>query len=265
MRVSCRTGAAVLAAALASAGLAGCAGVPVVVSAASLYVDSILLLRTEKTSTDHLLSAAMDRDCALTHVFTEGSFCKDAPPTPLLASVLREVQTVPPDRPAATAWPAPIEPIPNESIQVATSAPVILSDATPAADPAPLPARKRTAMPAAADAIPPTQTGALAHAALRAEHGRFLVVVGSFTKRSQAEEQRARFARSDADIVPATVRGRTYHRVVLPPAGKGDALREVALARSAGIKDAWLLPWSGHVTVETAVAALPMVGFLYRM
>lgn len=230
-------------------GLGGCAGVPVVVSAASLYVDSILYLRTNKTSTDHILSAALDRDCAALHILTQGSLCKNAPPPPLIVEVMREVQNVP-----LTAPPPP----PPLEVEVAEVAPALLTDAAPAEGAAPLPPRK----PAMSDPVP---QGAIAKAAIRGGDRQFLVVVGSFAKREQAEGHRDRLGRPDADIVEAIVRGRHVHRVVLPPGDRAEALRQLAAVRAAGVGDAWLLPWSGRLEVDRALAALPYVGFLYRM
>jgi len=244
MRSTLKVGIAVT----ALLGLGGCAGVPVVVSAASLYVDSILYLRTNKTSTDHILSAALDRDCAALHILTQGSLCKNAPPTPLIVEVMREVQNVPLNAPPP---PPPME------VEVAEAIPALLTDATPAEGAAPLPPRK--------PAFDTPPQGSLAREAIQHGDRKFLVVVGSFAKREQAEGHRDRLGRPDADIVEATVRGRLYHRVVLPPGDRGEALRQLAAARAAGVGDAWLLPWSGRLEVGNALAALPYVGFLYRM
>ncbi|MBP2315881.1 SPOR domain-containing protein [Azospirillum soli] len=240
--------------------LGGCAGVPVAVTAASLYVDSILYLRTNKTSTDHIVSAAMDRDCAVLNIFTEGALCKDAPPPPLIVAVMREVQNVPLDQPATVEAKAPSRT--GNRIEVAEAPVTLLSDAVPAEGAAPLPPRKPQA---AVTVTAPVPQGIIAEAAIRRVDRQFLVVVGSFAKRDQAEAHRDRLGRADATIAEATVRGRLYHRVVLPPGDRTDALRQVAEARAAGVRDAWLLPWSGKLDVDTAVAALPYVGFLYRM
>lgn len=270
-----RAGIAVGLTALATVGLAGCAGIPVAVSAASFYVDAVLYLRTEKTSTDHIISAAADRDCALLNIFREGRICTDAPAPALVAEIMREVETVPPGTsvgprvrvPVEIKTAAVVETAKPLAIEVAAAPATTLADATPAAGAAPLPAKaiateRRPATVTRLAEIRPKPPGG---AAVPPGDARFLVVVGSFAKREQAELHRERLARPEAEIVAASVRGRTYHRVVLPPAARGDALREVALARTTGIPDAWMLPWSGHVAVDTALAALPLVGFLYRM
>lgn len=250
-----RCGLAVSVAALTAVGLGGCAGVPVGVSVASLYVDAVLYLRTEKTSTDHLLSLAADRDCAMMNLLREGAVCRDAPPTPLLTELMREVQTVPPGQPA------------DHMVQVAdASAAGTVSDAIPAPGPAPLPAEKPTVKPEVRkQAAPPTppplpERRETAGASAVVADKRFLVVVGSFIQREQAEIQRDRLLQSrshptEARIVQAAVRGRTFHRVVLQPAAKAEALKQVAAARAAGLKGVWLLPWSGGDS-DLAVAAL---------
>jgi len=161
------------------------------------------------------------------------------------------VQNVPLDQPATVEAKAP------SRIEVAEAPATLLSDAVPAEGAAKLPPRKPQTAPAA--------QGAIAEAAIQRMDRKFLVVVGSFTKREQAEAHRDRLGRADATIAEATVRGRLYHRVVLPPGGQADALLQLAEARKAGVRDAWLLPWSGRLDVGTAVAALPYVGFLYRM
>ncbi|AWK85339.1 hypothetical protein DEW08_03345 [Azospirillum thermophilum] len=249
---------AVSVAALAAVGLGGCAGVPVGVSVASFYVDAVLYLRTEKTSTDHLLSLAADRDCAMMNLLREGAVCRDAPPTPLLAELMREVQTVPPGQPA------------DARIQVADASAGTLSDAVAAPGPVPLPAVKPTATPPdtleqqSALPVPPPlpERRGITAASAPADDKRFLVVVGSFIRREQAEVQRDRLLQSrfhpvEARIVQAAVRGRTFHRVVLQPAAKAEALKQVAVARAAGLKGIWLLPWSGGGDSDLAVAALP--------
>lgn len=252
MRVTMKAG--VLAA--AGLGLAGCAGVPVALTAASLYVDTVLFLRTNKTAKDHVISAVAERDCSFMNILENGRLCEDAPPQPLIVAIMREVQNVPPDETrTAEALPAPI--------QVAAAPTATLSDGVAGSGAAPLPPRKPeepAAMPA----------GPVAQAAVRSGAGSFLVVLGSYTKRAQAEAYQAALARADTTVanttvVEATVFGRRHYRVALRPAGRAEALGELARARAAGVRDAWLLPWSGNLSVDSAVAALPYVGWLYRL
>ncbi|HYH17176.1 MAG TPA: SPOR domain-containing protein [Azospirillum sp.] len=261
MRVTLKVGFAKVGfAAAAGLGLAGCAGVPVAITAASLYVDTVLFLRTNKTAKDHVISAVAERDCSFMNILENGRLCEDAPPQPLIVAIMREVQNVPPDETRTAEAPPP-------PIQVAAAPTATLSDTVAGSGAAPLPPRKPeepAAMPA----------GPVAQAAVRSGTGSFLVVLGSYTKRSQAAAYQAALARADttADttVVEATVFGRRHYRVALRPTGRAEALAELSRARAAGIGDAWLLPWSGNLSVESAVAALPpneppYIGWLYRL
>ena len=58
----------------------------------------------------------------------------------------------------------------------------------------------------------------------------YFVVVGSYAERANAEREAQRYAAYGAEIVPATVNGRTLHRVVVGPIAAGSA---VALAPAA--------------------------------
>lgn len=235
----------------AGLGLAGCAGVPVALTAASLYVDTVLFLRTNKTAKDHIISAVAERDCSFMNILENGRLCEDAPPQPLIVAVMREVQNVPPGETRTAEAPPP-------PIQVAEAPTGTLSDGVAGSGAAPLPPRK----PEEPAALP---VGPVAQAAVRSGTASFLVVLGSYTKRAQAEAQQATLARSETMVVEATVFGRRHYRVALRPAGRAEALAELSRARAAGIRDAWLLPWSGNLSVDSAVAALPYVGWLYRM
>lgn len=220
--------------------MAGCAGIPMAVTMASIYVDSVLVLRTNKGATEHIVSAAAGQDCGFLNILNEGRFCLDAPPPQLLAVLTREVQNVPPGTaPAVAPEPAPRpEPAP---IQLASAAPARgLTDAGipagPLPEPKPRPAVRTAAMVVAA---PPPVPREKPSAEPRSTS--LMVVLGSFTSREQADRHRARLGRSDAQIVEARVLGRERHRVVLRPADRDDALRELQVAKAGGIGDAWLL------------------------
>ena len=210
-----RLGLGVAAAALL--GLGGCAGGPLAMTAASFAVDGFLYVGTSKSSTDHMLSAVLQQDCATLRVLTEGFVCK-----PVM---------VPAARTAANASePAP-EPVPEPP------------PPPPPAPPPPLP-RPMTAE---------VEIAALPSPVPKPVEPRFLVVAGSFAKRGQAEAWRDRLGQPEADIVTADVQGRRIHRVILPPESRPAALRRLAAVRAAGVGDAWLLPWQGW----TVVAEVP--------
>lgn len=63
-------------AAVLAASLAGCT-LPPPVTVASLALDVASFSATGKTVTDHGLSLAFDRDCALLYVLLEGDVCRD--------------------------------------------------------------------------------------------------------------------------------------------------------------------------------------------
>ncbi|QCN94080.1 SPOR domain-containing protein [Azospirillum argentinense] len=199
-------------AAVALVGLGGCAGAPVAMTAASFAVDGMLYVGTNKSSTDHMLSAMLQQDCATFRVLSQGYVCK-----PVIVPVVRNAESVPVPLPETDPSPAPVPP-----------------------PPAPLPMTAEVEI-AALQPMP------------RSPERRFLVVAGSFSKRGQAEAQRARLGHPEADIVAADVQGRRIHRLVLPPEDRPTALRRLAEIRAAGVGDAWLLTWKGR----TVVADLP--------
>ncbi|WP_114859947.1 SPOR domain-containing protein [Azospirillum brasilense] len=203
--------------AVAFLGLGGCAGAPVAMTAASFAVDGMLYVGTSKSSTDHMLSAMLQQDCATFRVLSQGYVCK-----PVIVPVVRSAESVPvplPEtEPPAVPAPPPPAPLPiTAEVEIAALPATVLP-------PMPRPAERR-----------------------------FLVVAGSFSKRGQAEAQRARLSHPEADIVAADVRGRRIHRLVLPPEDRPTALRRLAEIRAAGVGDAWLLTWTGR----TVVADLP--------
>ncbi len=51
--------------------MSGCAGVPITITAASYAVTGFSLLGTGKTPSDHVLSAALDQDCAVWRVMVQ--------------------------------------------------------------------------------------------------------------------------------------------------------------------------------------------------
>ncbi|KAA0678691.1 SPOR domain-containing protein [Azospirillum brasilense] len=129
-------------------------------------------------------------------------------------------------------------------VRSAESVPVPLPETEPSPAPAPPPAPLPVTAEVEIAALPPMP---------RPAERRFLVVAGSFSKRGQAEAQRARLGHPEADIMTADVRGRRIHRLILPPEDRPTALRRLAEIRAAGVGDAWLLTWTGR----TVVADLP--------
>lgn len=90
---------------IAAFALGGCA-LPMPVTVASWAADGLSLIATEKTLTDHGLSALAGQDCALWRGISEGAVCRDddgnvlmaayATPRPLIAAPV-EVAVAYPD------------------------------------------------------------------------------------------------------------------------------------------------------------------------
>ncbi|WNK01621.1 hypothetical protein L2D14_09335 [Thalassospiraceae bacterium LMO-JJ14] len=74
---------------------AGCAA-PLPLTVATLFADGVSYATTEKSLTDHGLSALSDQDCAMHRVLTEGAMCRDsAYGTTAVAAVAAVNDTVP--------------------------------------------------------------------------------------------------------------------------------------------------------------------------
>ena len=71
--------------------LGGCA-VPVPLQIASWAVDGILYITTEKMLSDHGISVALQRDCAMLRVVTEGDLCRDGEPLKEFAALTRMIR-----------------------------------------------------------------------------------------------------------------------------------------------------------------------------
>ncbi len=80
----------------------GCAPLPITV--ASLVADGVSYATTEKSLTDHGISALAEQDCAIHRLLTDGEMCHDIEDETVIANVERvETQTLTPlPRPVAT-------------------------------------------------------------------------------------------------------------------------------------------------------------------
>ena len=67
--------------------LGGCA-IPVPLQIASWAVDGLIFITTEKTVSDHGISLALRRDCAMLRVLTEGDLCRDGDPVVEVAALM---------------------------------------------------------------------------------------------------------------------------------------------------------------------------------
>lgn len=211
----------VVAAALA---LTGCAGVPTAVTFAGMYVNSILMLRTNKSMTDHAVSAALDQDCGFMNIIDHGTYCTDAPAPALLAALSADADMLAPAA-APVAKPSPdVQPVaPENATRTVLSAPPVL----------------------------PTATGK----AQAGEKDRFLVVLASYRSADTAAAHLARLKRTDSVIIPIDIKGEAYHRVALQAGSQAAARRMLSEAKAAGASGAWVT--AGGASVARQAPAAP--------
>jgi hypothetical protein len=212
----------VVAAALA---LTGCAGVPTAVTFAGMYVNSILMLRTNKGMTDHAVSAALDQDCGFMNIIEHGAYCTDEPAPALLAALSADADML---APAA----APV------AKSVPDVQPVASENAT------------RTVLSA-----PPPVTVVPAGKAQAGEKDRFLVVLASYRSADTAAAHLARLKRADSMIIPIDIKGEAYHRVALQAGSQAAAQRMLSEAKAAGASGAWVT--AGGASVARQAPAAP--------
>ncbi|MCW2246364.1 hypothetical protein M2352_001955 [Azospirillum fermentarium] len=173
--------------------------------------------------------------CGLGTFMTTGALCRDtAPPPQLLVDAGRDEDETPAAAALAEAPPPPVMATPVVAVP-AEPPPPSRDTASLPTEPAP------AAAPSAAPAIRPG----------------FLVVVGSYAQREQAEDRRRTLGWSNLDITEATVQGRPHYRVTIRSTTREQAVRALNAARAAGIGDAWIAPAPGNASSapDTAIAA----------
>lgn len=249
----------------ASLALTGCAGIPTAVSFAGMYVNSLLVLRTNKSMTDHVVSAAADQDCGFSNVFEHGDYCIDAPAPPLLAAMTADADmlvdvrvSAPAAAPAvavaessgpASASPSPVGLKTGEQ----TRTQVVEAPPAPASPPAVPPRARRAAPSVVPAAVSPAAVSpaavSLAAASARApvapptvhrNGDGYLVVLASYRSPAGAAAHQARLKRADSFIVPADVNGVAFHRIALRADSQGAALRLLSQVKASGASGAWV-------------------------
>lgn len=184
--------------------LAGCAAIPPAVSIATWAIDGATLAISGKSVSDHALSAATQRDCAIWRLLKGEPVCTDIPAeAPAEVAVAALPPPAPPPGAASGGLPAVVE----------TSE---IRDREPPAEPP-------VATPAAAG------------------DGRF-ISIGSYAVPANADERVAEHESLKPFIVEATVAGRSLLRVVVGPFERKALKAALARLRVAGIADPWILP-----------------------
>lgn len=233
--------------------LGGC-GLPIGVTIASFVADGISLATTEKTLTDHAISAVAQRDCAVWRGLKGDDICREAVSGPVLAAAdgERDEESPEPDEiliavadaaergspadassPPQSAADQPAEALAN--FDVAAGGPpdeIFLINLAPP-QPAPLPITKPS----------PVVTG-----------GTFYVIA-SFSRQKNA----ARFAGGQKELAPrvlaGTARGRPVFRVAVGPIAKSQRNRVRARLKRAGFKTAWPVHLTRpRLVIEVAMA-----------
>lgn len=219
--------------------LAGCAGIPTAVSVASMYVNSLLMLRTSKGVADHAVSAAMEQDCGFVNMMEHGAYCIDAPAPQLLAAMTADADMLTPAKPrtptesaATAAAPREIAPLEIAQLDVVAAAPPAVEQ--PSRKPAPPPSSGTSSTTTAFVSPPPP---APAHSAGEG----FLVVLASYRNPATAAAHAARLKRQAPVVTSVEVRGEAFHRVALRAASQSAAQRMLSQAKATGASGAWVI------------------------
>jgi len=221
--------------------LGGCFPLPVTI--ASTAISGISYLTTGKSSTDHVISAAVEQDCALTRPIVGEAVCKELDPNDPDARQRVIVAAHPGDRDDGD-FPSmhdsklhkgamKLDELPRGPAQVAVAFPFVRPPHEPIVTPgiitrdesvAPVPtARPVTASAPARAWTPPEPVARLAVApktpsrpAPDVEMSRY-VVIGSVRDADRAEDLRSRFDALDAEIRTTRIDGQVWNRVVVGP------------------------------------------------
>lgn len=234
--------------------LAGC-GAPLAVQVASLFADGISLVTTDKTLTDHGLSAIAGKDCAVWRGVKGEEICLDENEDALV--VAETDASHPPTTPeedeknivfSDSYFPAgddekPAEPLqpkndiarigwedPDEQpVKTAPFSPVVTS--TPLLPPpSPIVTSSVDEPPSEPEIQAPTEI-----------LGGTFYVIASFRGRAAAQRYSNKQARWKAQVFEGTASGRTVFRVAIGPVGKKEMRITHGKLIESGFKDAWAL------------------------
>lgn len=263
--------------------LSGCAAlaIPPALTIASYATDGASYLATDKSLTDHMLSDALGRNCAVWRILRARSICKDFTPEELIAraKARREQrhddergQIAQIDGPFArsgaseglAAVPVPkkaVKPAPNAQRRAVTTVDLIAVKPS-AGGPAKQPGAGLRGKPRTISGIltgtakAKTKPNVVRLASLRRSAKsprrvttstslptslRRFIVFGSFRNKRAAARLARRHRILDPFVVPARVRGATYYRVVTQPEGRASIASAFRSLKRAGVKDAYAI------------------------
>jgi len=240
--------------------LGGCI-LPVGVQVASMIADGISLVTTDKTLTDHGLSAVTEQDCAMWRVINGEEVCRDYEQGPAMTADAEGKDVKPaegmPWRPVEVSYPLVdaddmalrVEP----RIQVADLAFVTASD-KPAVTPT---VAKIPTVPTQPAKITRTHEPAPDPVAVRTQGGMFFVIA-SFSHINGAERFARRTAVLETQVLAGTARGKSVYRVAVGPVAMTRRPDVKAKLLDAGFTDMWALTLKNpKVVVEVAALTLP--------
>jgi hypothetical protein len=203
--------------------LAGCGVVPPMVSVISYAIDGVSLFATGKSVTDHALSAAAERDCALWRVFTTGEVCREYALT-------------------ASTVPVDLSPAPERTNRAANGH----DGGDPVGAAAPVAAPKPVQSPAAVKRMAPAQLHYL--------------VLASFRDTRPAEQLAAAHGALGASVKAAEVDGQRWYRVVSGPASLAELTPLQSRLGGVGLERPWILSEAAETPrFETLALALTTV------
>ena len=197
---------------------------PLPMQLASMALNGISYLTTEKSVSDHVITAAVGRDCALHRTVTEGQVCRDGPADTIFIAALDVIPGM--------VEPAPVcaEPTPmavdwdrtkgSRAVGVDRGdVPSVRLASGPRPGPAPNPGTE-------------TATGLAGEAGLH-------YVLGSFTAPANARQLIGLVGDLEPSVMVARHGGRTVYQVVVGPVAKDDIEETVTAIVRAGFYDAW--------------------------
>ena len=221
------------------AAVGGCAAPPAL-QVIALLADVVSYAFSEKSVSDHGLSIAAHRDCAIWRVVTEGSVCREEAPVIQVAGVAGYSQSdvaVDSEESHPEALPPAVE---VETLAAIPTAAGSTEMAEPAhADRADAEAIRLTSAPSVAEAA---DAKPLVRVARRV---RSYVVIGSFNKEKDAEKLARRHAALAPRVVSATVEGSKRFRVVVGPFVDGDRDKVRRRVAAAGVTQSWVMSARG--------------------
>ena len=231
--------------------LPGC-GLPIGVQLAFLAADGISLVATDKTPSDHALSAIAEQDCAMWRPFKGDPICSNLPAAEpdgaRPGTAVAEGEPAQPEVVVAEAVP----PLPRPTGDVTFSSwalpDISTTDVAAASDTA---AEAAAPVPPIKRAAPPAKI--IANLAKPSADSIYLVVA-SFDTTDRARNMAGRHAALKPQVVRGEAKGATVYRVVVGPFAKSDQVAQRHRLEVAGIADAWPLPYTA-----VQVAAAPTV------